>query len=408
MALLVAVAFAGCMGGNGDANRNYGARADFGHGDGRYDTDGLDPGAWPDLPGANLTILGNGAFEAFDDAAAQFERLTGVTVHLEDGGDSITALRTLRDSKADGSFDVIYGLDNMILGQAVNETLLVPYKPMFAPRVDPAHVFFPSAGAWPATPVDHGYIAVNVDEGNPALGGADIDGLGDLRRWADEFITQNPTTSTPGLGFLIITVAAFPEAPEGSLRYDWRDYWTDLFTGKETDRDRDGTRAGCVAVVDDWGLAYEGHFSGGYGAPPGGSGRADKAIVTSYTESPAFEHSFGRDKEDLARVILEPNATFHQVQTMAIAKGTRNLEAAQAWIEFTLTGFFQGLAAPQNGVYPVVPGISVASTYQGLDPAPGTFQDAKVSYATINKNLRRWTEEWTDLREEHDCTQASF
>jgi thiamine transport system substrate-binding protein len=183
------------------------------------------------------------------------------------------------------------------------------------------------------------------------------------------------------LGYLLATIATYGE--DG-----WRDHWTALFTNG-------------VIVTSGWTEAYEQHFSGGYGVAYGGAG--DRSIVTSYTSSPAYEAYFERPADTLAEPLLAPNSTFHQIETMGIANGTKNLAAAQAWIEFTLTDEFQALAAPGNAVYPVVTGIETDNTYGEIDPTPGTFVPAALTSQEIGMNLERWLSEWTDLCEQHDC-----
>lgn len=358
----------------------------------RADGTGRDADGWPRLNGT-LTILDNGAFPdgAFDPAAKQFEKLTGVHVTKEDGEDAGKALNKLTTA-APGQYDVIYGVDNALLGRAVRLGVLEPYKAQMASRIDPAYRF-DSLGY--GTPVDHGYVALNVDRAKLPS----VDTLAEARTYADQFVTQDPRTSSPGLAFLLVTIAKYGEAPPGSPgAYSWKTYWRDLLSGRETDRDQDGDIAGCVLVTPDWSTAYEQHFSAGYGPSYGGAG--DFPIVTSYTESPAYEAFYGREQKDLAAVVLEDNATWHQVQTMAIVKGTDNLAAAQAWVEFTLTDFFQELAAPQDAVYPVVGHIEVESTYKGLDPKPGSFRTATLARSTIDANLERWLKEWTALYED--------
>lgn len=323
-----------------------------------------------------LTILDHGAFGAFDDAKARFEELTGAKVEHIEADDSGSALNRAAREKGDPSFDVIYGIDNVLWTKAVEEGVFHAYEPALATRIDPAYVFF--EGTWWATPVDHGYIGVNWD---PVKLGANITSLDDVKAHAGQFVTQDPRTSTPGLGFLLATIATYGET-------GWKDYWTDLFEGG-------------VLVTSGWTEAYEQHFSAGYGADYGGA--ADKAIVTSYTESPAYEAFFGRPADALARPLVAPQSTFHQIQTMGIAKGTKELLAAQAWIEFTLTEDFQKLAAPGNAVYPVVSTVSTDDTYGDVDPAPGSFEPAQLDPATIGANLERWLREWTALCEAHDC-----
>lgn len=339
-----------------------------------YQGMGFDGTTWPRLEGVTLTILDHGAFGAFDDAKALFEDLTGATVEHVEADDTGSALHRALLEKGSPTFDVIYGVDNVLWTKAVADGVFEPYRPLLAERVDPAHVFF--EGTWHATPVDHGYVGVNVDE---AKLNASVRDLDDLIAHADGFVTEDPRTSTPGLGFLLATIATCD---------DWETYWTKLFQGG-------------VLVTSGWTEAYEQHFSAGYGVDYGGA--ADKPIVTSYTESPAYEAFFGRPAEKLATPLVAPGTTFHQIQTMGIAKGTKDLAAAQAWIEFTLTDAFQALAAPGNAVYPVVRGVDADATYGEVDPEPGTFEPARLPADVIGANLEGWLRAWTALCERHDC-----
>lgn len=341
---------------------------------------GFDGEHWPDLHGARVVILDHGAFDyIFGPTKERFEALTNGTLeHIAaaDTGDALN--RAIRERDAP-SFDVIYGLDNAYLGKAVQGGALQPYKPLLAHRIDPAYVFFDAEGPWHATPADHGYIAVNVDPRS----NLDVEDLFDVQRNAGRFVTQDPRTSSPGLGFLLATIATFGE---GTV-YDWKAYWRDLFTGG-------------VLVTSDWGTAYTNHFTGGYGQYEAGFS-GTKPLVTSYVTSPAYEVYYGA--EDLNGLVLAPQATFHQVETVAIAANARNLAAAQAFVEFVLTDDFQELHAEYNAMYPVVAGINVTSVYGGLDPASGSFEPAVVSYEALATDVERWVREWTDLYEGHQA-----
>lgn len=337
---------------------------------------GFDGTTWPRLDNVTLTILDHGAFGAFEDAARLFENKTGAKVEHVEADDSGSALNRAVLEKGDPTFDIVYGIDNVLWTKAVHQGVFTPYEPLLADRIDPAYVFF--EGAWHATPVDHGYIGINVDT---AKLGANVTTLDDLRAHADQFVTQDPRTSTPGLGFLLATIATYGEE-------DWKAYWVDLFEGG-------------VLVTSGWTEAYEQHFSAGYGVDYGGLG--DKAIVTSYTSSPAYEAYFGRPAESLATPLAAPKSTFHQIETMGIANGTENLAAAQAWIEFTLTDDFQALMAPGNAVYPVVASVETDTTYGAHDPAPGSFAPAPFDAETLGASLEGWLGEWTELCEQHDC-----
>lgn len=356
--------------------------------DGRDPTGSVDE-AWPDFAGVTLTILDHGAFAAFGDAAARFENLTGARVEHVEANDAGSMLNLALLEKGSPSADVVYGLDNVLLSRAEDRGILHPYTPVFADLVDPQYVFFGAERSpWPATPVDHGYIAINADLQHEALGGANLTDLDDVRENARHLVVQDPNTSSVGLGFLLATIATYTEG-DGTAATGWRAYWVDLFESG-------------VLVTAGWSEAYEQHFSGGYG--PSIGGRGDKPLVVSYTESPAYEAFFGRAPEELAVPLVAPNSTFQQVQTMAILSGTDDLAAAQAWIEFSLTDAFQELAAPGNAVYPVVrEGVDANATYGEHDPEPGTFRPARFGYLELGAGLEGWLQDWTGLCEEHGC-----
>ncbi len=365
---LLLVPFAGCTSGDGGAASE------------SYVQMGFDGKTWPDLSGETVTILDHGAFDyVFGPAKELFENLTHAKLeHIaaQDTGDALN--RAIREKDAP-SFDVVYGLDNAYLGKAVRAGALLPYTPLLADRVNASYVFFDKNAPWPATPADHGYIAVNVD---PRVN-LTINTLGDVLDHADLFVTQDPRFSSPGLGFLLATISTYPE---GSA-YDWKDYWTDLLDGGAT-------------VRSDWSTAYAGDFTGGYGQYEDGF-TGTKPIVTSYTTSPAYELYYGADA--LNGLVLAPRSTFHQVETVAIAANAKHVAAAQAFVEFVLTDDFQDLHAANNAVYPVVDGIDVGKVYGGHDPRPGSFQSATFGYTTLAAYVEPWVREWTDLYEAHQA-----
>lgn len=371
--LTLAAALPGCLG----------PPAEPAHGADSYRARGFDGTTWPRLDGETVTVLAYESFAAaFGDLAEAFHNLTGANAVLVTEADSGRVLERAVREKGDPTFDVVYGVDNVLFGKAERAGLFDAYEPVLASRVDPALAFAPG---WTATPVTHGYVAVNVD---PRAGLA-IEDLDDVREHAGAFVTEDPRASTPGLGFLLATIATYGDSAagiagvDGDAEYEWNDYWTDLL------------EAGAL-VAPDWTAAYVGRFSGGYGQFEDGA-RTDKALVTSYSTSPAYEAFYGY--ETLNDVVLAPKSTFHQVQVMGVAAGADHAVAAQAFIEFALTDAFQGAVAEGEAVYPVARGVSTDDVYAGKDPAPGSFADSGLTYVEIDANVERWLREWTDLYE---------
>src|SRR5690606_15804344 len=96
-------------------------------------------------------------------------------------------------------------------------------------ELDPNHL---------VTPIDVGDVCVNYAKSaypDPSSAPADLDDLVD-ERFAGEFVTQNPETSSPGFAFLLATIAKYGE--DG-----WEDYWQRL-------------RENRVQVTSGWEEAY--------------------------------------------------------------------------------------------------------------------------------------------------------
>ena len=98
------------------------------------------------------------------------------------------------------------------------------------------------------TPIDTGDVCVNYDREafDPATNPPPrtLDDLVDPR-FANQLVVESPATSSPGLVFLLATIARYGE--DG-----WEDYWRRL--------DANGVR-----VTAGWEEAYNGAFSGGAG-----------------------------------------------------------------------------------------------------------------------------------------------
>jgi thiamine transport system substrate-binding protein len=116
-------------------------------------------------------------------------------------------------------------------------------------------------------------------------------------------VVENPATSSPGLSFLMATIAVFGETGD----YTYLDFWRDL-------------AANDVLVVDGWEDAYYGQFSGG-------SGEGDRPIVVSYATSPAAEVFFAdpQPAESPTGNLFLPGGSTEQVEFVGILAGAKNL-----------------------------------------------------------------------------------
>jgi len=267
--------------------------------------------------------------------------------------------------------DVFFGVDNTFLSRALEEEVFTPYEsPMLEQipdelELDPEHRLLP---------VDTGYVNINADrvwfeENNIPLP-TTLEDLADPQ-YSSLLVALNPATSSPGLAFLLATIAHFGE--DGYLAY-----WESL-------------RANDVLIVDGWSTAYYEHFTVG----SGGSG--DKPLVVSYTSSPPADVIFATDgRTEPASVNISPDGgTFRQIEFAGIIEGTQQQELAEAWIDYMLDLTFQNDIPLQMFVYPANVNATLPELFTQYGQIPAS--PAIVDPAAIEANREAWIEAWTDV-----------
>jgi ABC transporter substrate-binding protein (ThiB subfamily) len=192
--------------------------------------------------------------------------------------------------------DLFFGVDNTFLSRALEADIFEPYESPLLNKI-PAEFRLDTSNR--VLPVDYGDVCINYDkayfsEKNLAV----PQSLEDLTKpeYAGLLVVENPATSSPGLAFLLATVAHYGDS--------FTDYWQAL---KENG----------VVVVDGWETAYYTNFSAS-------SGRGPQPMVVSYGSSPAAEVVYAEKKLDDAPTasILGPDTCFRQIGSSA-SHGTK-------------------------------------------------------------------------------------
>ena len=318
----------------------------------------------------DLIVMTHDSFNISEDVIPEFEEEHDATVTILKSGDAGEALTKAILAKDAPIADLFYGIDNAFLGRALDEEIFIEYRSPLLDRV-PRDYRLDSSDY--VMPVDYGLVALNYDIAWFAENG--IAPPADLRDLTEEdyhglTLVQNPATSSPGLAFLLATVAAFGEDGD----YTWQDYWTDLH---END----------VHVTDGWSDAYYTSFSLHGGSRP---------IVVSYTTSPAAEvfYSEGSLTEPPTASVLADNAAFLQIEGIGILEGARNEELARQFVDFMMDRRFQEDFPTHMWVYPVNRDADLPDIF---DFAPTPDQPATLRSGEIADNRDRWIEEWTAL-----------
>ena len=270
-------------------------------------------------------------------------------------------------TKGDPQGDVLFGIDNNLLSRGLDENLFEPYEAKGLDAVDSAFILDPTHQV---TPVDHGDVCLNIDrEWFASRGIAPPTSLDDLTdpRYRKLLVVQNPATSTPGLAFMLASVARFGE--DG-----WRDYWRRL-------------RANDVLVVDGWEEAYTQRFSGA------GGGKGNRPIVVSYATSPAAEVIFAAKPPTSAPTAAVTASCFRQVELAGVLDGAKNVDGAHALIDFMLTDRFQAALPESMFVLPVRTGTPLPDAFRRYAASPPT--PLELPSTEIGENRDRWIDEWT-------------
>jgi thiamine transport system substrate-binding protein len=316
-----------------------------------------------------LRVLTHDSFAVSQEIIDEFTAQTGITLEFLPAGDAGEVVNR-------AILTVLYGIDNSLLARAVSEDIFIPYQSSELKNIPKQFQFDENHFL---TPVDVGYINFNIDKAY--FEEKEIPLPTDILElltppYKSLTVVQNPATSSTGLGFMLATIARFGE--EGD--YTWLDFWRDL-------RDNE------VQVSSGWSEAYYTAFTR-YGG--------DRPIVLSYATSPAAEVIFAEEKLDAAPTanLFCESCVYEQIEAVGILKGSKNIEAAQMFIDFMLSEKFQSDVPGQMFVYPVVNDIRLPDEFNLYAAKPGAKQIASLSPAVIEANLRRWLKEWTTVVEQ--------
>ncbi len=319
-----------------------------------------------------LNVLTHDSFAVSEELIKKFEADNQVKINFIKGGDTGSALNRLILESISGSVkaDVFYGVDNTFLSRALSQNLFEPYK---APALAEIPGEFQLDATNQVVPVDYGDVCINYDKQYFSEKTLPLPkSLSQLQdpAYQNLLVVENPETSSPGLAFMLTTIAAFGEN-------GWLDWWGAM---KENG----------VVIVTDWETAYYTNFSGS-------SGRGPQPMVVSYASSPAAELIYSDPKLDESPTasIVADDTCWRQIEFAGILKGTPNRELAEKFIDFLLSKDFQEDMPLQMFVFPVLNGAAVPEDFTKASQIPA--KPASLDPALIAENRDKWVQEWTLL-----------
>ena len=315
-----------------------------------------------------VVLMTHGSFAVSDGILEAFTTETGITVSVLQSADAGAMVSQAILTKDNPVADVLYGIDNTFLSRAIDEELFVPHR---AAAIDTVQRGLRVQGDY-VTPIDFGDVCLNLDpNGLAGLGLETPDRLIDLAdpAYGGTLVVEDPTTSSPGLAFLLATIATFGEDGD----YPWQAYWHDLIIND-------------VRIVPGWDQAYYGEFSGG-------SGEGDRPIVVSYATSPIAEVYFGG--LDAAPTTIVEDGCFRQIEYAGILNGTKAERAAGQLVDFLLERTFQQDVPLNMFVFPANSDTPLPAVFVDFGVVP---TDSRVmDPALIDENRERWLAEWATV-----------
>jgi thiamine transport system substrate-binding protein len=303
-----------------------------------------------------VVLLTHDSFVLPEELLASFQDQTGMTLKVVKDADAGQLSSSVALTAGSPRGDVVYGIDNTFASRVVDADALVEYT-------SPDNALGPAADALPGpnllTAVDRGDVCVNVDNNWFTQRGqvppASLDDLTNPR-YKGLTVVMDPATSSPGMAFLLATIAAAGGAD------GWQGYWERL-------------RANDVAVAPGWTEAYNQEFTAG-------EGKGSKPIVVSYASSPAF----------LPTTSALLNTCFTQIEYAGVLRGAANEDGAKKVVDFLISDPVQAALPDAMYVYPVREGTPLPADWAQNAPQPESA--ATMPGDVIAKNREAWQQEW--------------
>ncbi|MFC0180244.1 thiamine ABC transporter substrate binding subunit [Thorsellia kenyensis] len=278
-----------------------------------------------------------------------FEKECNCTVNFIGAADGVTLLNKIRNEGKNTKADIVLGLDNNLLQEAVDTGLFAPSD------VDLTNIDMPFG--WSSTlfvPFDYGFFSFVYDKEKTKEVPTSLKELVySDKPWT--IIYQDPRTSTPGLGFILWMQSVFG------------DNVSDAYKNLEHKT---------VTVTKGWSEAYSLFLKG----------EAD--FVLSYTTSPAY-HEVIENKNNFAALNLE-EGHYLQIEVAGKIAHTKNNELADSFMQFMVSEAFQSQIPTTNWMYPVI-NTKTSAIFDNLYFPKDAFEFGAVEVADKKK---MWIETW--------------
>jgi len=294
--------------------------------------------------------------------------------YFSDAGAALAKVIAERDSP---QADIIIGIDNTMIFEAKKQKILVAYEPTTSENISTSAIHGLDTDFY-VTPYDYGFISLIYDKDRvnaSLLPNLDQFTLEDLKNpeLAKLLVTEDPTLSSTGLGFLMWTIGVYDKV----LGEDWKTWWSEVSSHIQVERS--------------WGDAFDVFYQEA----------ANRPIMVSYATDPAYNYLWF-DQDTSVDVLLSHennnNYAWLQIEGLGIIEGTENLELAQNFIEWFTQPIVQELIPENNWMYPSNIHVPLPASFDfAVDPSTVTPLNDLFTTAELADSLEGWRNNWEEI-----------
>lgn len=310
---------------------------------------------------AELRVIVHSSFSLPKPLLTEFEKQSGVKLLIIKGGSAGEIVNKLILTRTRPIADVVYGIDNVLVGKAAKAGVIEPYSLSADVRYDL------TSGA---ASTDYGYITLNIDQSWFARNKIPLPKTLDelvSPAYRNLLVMPNAAASSVGQGFLLATIQGMGE----TKAWVW---WARL-------------RDNGLKVTKGWSEAYYTDFSRNGGSRP---------IVVSYASSPAAEVYYSKSKltqSPTANLNL-PGGVFLQIEGAALIKNGSNSQAARQFIAFLRSPKIQQALQTSMWMYPVDKSIALNPVFRfAKQPQNVAVSDSKI----LTDRAQGWNKRWVQI-----------
>ena len=288
-----------------------------------------------------------------EGALKSFEAKNDCNVEVVQFENTSKIVSRLKLEKKRTKADVVIGLNQVLTSKAKSEGLLIPYKSKNIGNIKSENLIFDKE--YYVTPYDYGALAIVY---NPE-GLAEIPKtFEDLKKSKKSIIIQDPRNSTTGQDFLLWTIAVYGDG--------WQEFWR-------------GLKSSILTVAPGWSESFAKFETG------------EAPMMVSYATDGAYSYEYYKSTK--YKAFIPENVGFVQVEGLGIINGSKNIELAKKFIDYSLTEEFQNYIPLNQWMFPVIEIKLPESFKYALVPDNVVTIDGKL----VDENLNSWLEEWEKI-----------